>query len=231
MKIQSTSRTSGSRTVPTRRAPSARSMPPSPGRRDGIKQSVQNAIPVLGPFVTNTVTTHPTDGTVELKGMLDNITAKPVVSGNGLQLQIVSFNALGFHHAQGVRAVARWTSSPPTDQELPAGHPRRQRAGHRYRCGEPLLDPERHHPAPATTRTPASPTCDVGRPQLSPSSTARVPDRPEPGGAGVQHRERRRRRCGCRRWPSPRAARRRSRPSARPHAPMPRPRDETRSTS
>ncbi len=63
---------------------------------DGIKQSVQDAIPVLGPFVTNTVTTHPADGTVELKGMLDNITAKPVVSGTGLQLQIVSFNALGF---------------------------------------------------------------------------------------------------------------------------------------
>jgi hypothetical protein len=63
---------------------------------DGIKQSVQDAVPVLGPFVTNTVTTHPADGTIELKGMLDNITAKPVVSGNGLQLQIVSFNALGF---------------------------------------------------------------------------------------------------------------------------------------
>lgn len=63
---------------------------------DGIKQSVQSAIPVLGPFVTNTVTTHPADGTIELKGMLDNITAKPVVSGNGLELQIVSFNALGF---------------------------------------------------------------------------------------------------------------------------------------
>ncbi|HZC51000.1 MAG TPA: DUF2993 domain-containing protein, partial [Mycobacterium sp.] len=63
---------------------------------EGIKQSVQNAIPVLGPFVTHSVTTHPADGTVELKGMLDNITAKPVVSGKGLGLQIVSFNALGF---------------------------------------------------------------------------------------------------------------------------------------
>jgi LmeA-like phospholipid-binding len=63
---------------------------------DGIKQSVQSAIPVLGPFVTNSVTTHPSDGTIELKGMLDNITAKPVVSGNGLELQIVTFNALGF---------------------------------------------------------------------------------------------------------------------------------------
>jgi hypothetical protein len=28
--------------------------------------------------------------------MLDNITTKPVVSGNGIQLQIQSFNALGF---------------------------------------------------------------------------------------------------------------------------------------
>jgi LmeA-like phospholipid-binding len=63
---------------------------------DGIKQSVQNAIPVLGPFVTNSVKTHPADGTVELKGLLDDIVAKPTVSGNGLALQIQSFNALGF---------------------------------------------------------------------------------------------------------------------------------------
>ncbi len=63
---------------------------------DGIKQSVQNAIPVLGPFVTNSVITHPADGTIELKGMLDDITTKPVVSGNGIRLQIQSFNALGF---------------------------------------------------------------------------------------------------------------------------------------
>ncbi|OBF24341.1 hypothetical protein A5725_06960 [Mycobacterium kubicae] len=63
---------------------------------DGIKQSVQNAIPVLGEFVTSSVTTHPSDGTVELKGMLNDIVAKPVVSGNGLDLQIVSFNTLGF---------------------------------------------------------------------------------------------------------------------------------------
>jgi hypothetical protein len=62
---------------------------------EGIKESVQNGIPLLGPFVTNSVTTHPSDGTIELKGMLDDITAKPVVSGTGLQLQIVSFNALG----------------------------------------------------------------------------------------------------------------------------------------
>ena len=63
---------------------------------EGIKESVQNAIPVLGAFVTSSVTTHPTDGTIELKGLLNDITAKPVVSGNGIELQIVNFNTLGF---------------------------------------------------------------------------------------------------------------------------------------
>ncbi|MBY0442263.1 MAG: DUF2993 domain-containing protein, partial [Mycobacteriaceae bacterium] len=63
---------------------------------EGIKQSIQNSIPVLGPFVTNSVVTHPKDGTIELKGFLDNITAKPQVTGGGLALKIVTFNALGF---------------------------------------------------------------------------------------------------------------------------------------
>ncbi|WP_172900584.1 LmeA family phospholipid-binding protein [Mycobacterium ulcerans] len=63
---------------------------------DGIKESVQNAIPILGEFVTNSVVTHPADGTIELKGMLNDIIARPVVSGKGLELQIVSFNTLGF---------------------------------------------------------------------------------------------------------------------------------------
>jgi LmeA-like phospholipid-binding len=63
---------------------------------EGIKESVQNAIPILGPFVTNSVITSPADGTVELKGMLNDIKAKPVVSGTGLELQIIDFNTLGF---------------------------------------------------------------------------------------------------------------------------------------
>lgn len=62
----------------------------------GIRESVQSAIPVLGAFVTSNVITHPADGTVELKGMLNDIVAKPVVSGNGIALQIVNFNTLGF---------------------------------------------------------------------------------------------------------------------------------------
>jgi uncharacterized membrane protein len=63
----------------------------------GIKESVQNAIPILGEFVTSSVVTHPKDNTVELKGMLNDIVAKPVVTPNGgIELQIVSFNTLGF---------------------------------------------------------------------------------------------------------------------------------------
>ena len=80
---------------------------------DGIKQSVQNAIPVLGPFVTNSVITHPADGTIELKGMLDDITTKPVVSGNGIKLQIQSFNALGFTMPRGA-CNRRSTRTPRT---------------------------------------------------------------------------------------------------------------------
>jgi hypothetical protein len=62
---------------------------------DGIKQSIQDAIPVLGKFVTGEVTTNPGDGTVQLKGMLDKATVKPQIVNNGLQLQVVSLSALG----------------------------------------------------------------------------------------------------------------------------------------
>ena len=63
---------------------------------DGIKQSIQDAIPVLGEFVTSKVTTHPSDGTIELKGLLDGATLKPQIVNNGLSLQVVSLTALGF---------------------------------------------------------------------------------------------------------------------------------------
>ncbi len=62
---------------------------------DGIKQSVQDAVPVLGSFVTNKVTTNPSDGTVELKGLLDSATVKPQIVDNGLSLQVVNLTALG----------------------------------------------------------------------------------------------------------------------------------------
>ena len=62
---------------------------------EGIKDSVQNAIPILGSFVASTVTTHPDSGTVELQGFLDNIVVKPQIVDNGLSLQVVSLKALG----------------------------------------------------------------------------------------------------------------------------------------
>jgi hypothetical protein len=62
---------------------------------DGIKQSIQDAIPVLGKFVTGDVTTNPGDGTVELKGLLDSATVKPQIVNNGLSLKVVSLTALG----------------------------------------------------------------------------------------------------------------------------------------
>lgn len=62
---------------------------------DGIKKSIQDAIPMLGSFVTSNVTTHPNDGTIDLKGLLDSATVKPQIVNNGLSLQIVKLTALG----------------------------------------------------------------------------------------------------------------------------------------
>jgi hypothetical protein len=62
---------------------------------DGIKQSIKDAVPVLGAFVSSGVTTNAGDGTIELKGMLNSATLKPQIVNNGLSLQVVSVSALG----------------------------------------------------------------------------------------------------------------------------------------
>ena len=62
---------------------------------DGIKQSIQEAVPVLGKFVAGNVATNPGDGTITLKGMLDSATVKPQIANNGLSLQVVSMGVLG----------------------------------------------------------------------------------------------------------------------------------------
>jgi hypothetical protein len=62
---------------------------------DGIKDSIQDAIPVIGSLVTSKVTTNPSDGTVQLKGLLDSATVKPQIANNGLSLQVVDLRALG----------------------------------------------------------------------------------------------------------------------------------------
>jgi LmeA-like phospholipid-binding len=62
---------------------------------DGIKQTVQNAIPLVGGFVTG-VTTNASDGTIELEASLGSITTKPEVRDGGLALQVVNLSGLGF---------------------------------------------------------------------------------------------------------------------------------------
>jgi len=62
---------------------------------DGIKQTIQNAIPVVGGFVTG-VKTNPGDGTIELQGGLGSITAKPQIVNNAVSLQVINLTGLGF---------------------------------------------------------------------------------------------------------------------------------------
>src|SRR5690349_1348643 len=62
---------------------------------DGIKQTIQDAIPLVGSFVTG-VTTDPSAGTIELQGMLGKITAKPQVVDNGIALEVTELSGLGF---------------------------------------------------------------------------------------------------------------------------------------
>ena len=61
----------------------------------GIKDTIQNAIPLVGAFVTG-VTTNPSAGTIELQGALGGITAKPAVADNGISLQVTELTGLGF---------------------------------------------------------------------------------------------------------------------------------------
>jgi hypothetical protein len=62
---------------------------------DGIKQTVQNAIPLFGSFL-GTVKTDPSTGTIQLQGGLGSITAKPQVVNNGIGLQVSGVTGLGF---------------------------------------------------------------------------------------------------------------------------------------
>lgn len=63
---------------------------------DGIKQTVQDSIPVVGSFVSG-VKTNPSDGTIELEAALgSSIVTKPTVQDGGLALQVVNLSGLGF---------------------------------------------------------------------------------------------------------------------------------------
>jgi hypothetical protein len=62
----------------------------------GIKETVQDTLPVVGQLVSS-VTTNPSDGTIELKGPLGlgSVTVKPQVVNNNLSLQVVDMSGLG----------------------------------------------------------------------------------------------------------------------------------------
>jgi len=62
---------------------------------DGIKQTIQGAIPLIGGFVTG-VRTNATAGTIELEGALGSITARPTVVDGGISLQVLNVTGLGF---------------------------------------------------------------------------------------------------------------------------------------
>lgn len=62
---------------------------------EGIKNTVQDAIPLFGSFLTG-VSTNPSAGTIELEGALGSITARPQVVNGGLSLQVENLTGLGF---------------------------------------------------------------------------------------------------------------------------------------
>ena len=61
---------------------------------DGMKQSIQEAIPLLRGLVTR-VQTNPDDGTIKLQGNLGSVTTKPQVTDGRVALQVVDVTGLG----------------------------------------------------------------------------------------------------------------------------------------
>lgn len=74
---------------------------------DGIRQTVQGMIPLLGGLVSG-VSTDPSSGTIELQGPLGSVTVQPQVAGGGLALAVIGVTGLGF-------TVPRETVQPALD--------------------------------------------------------------------------------------------------------------------
>jgi hypothetical protein len=62
---------------------------------DGIKQTIQDAIPIVGSFVSG-VKTNAADQTITLDGTFGDIVTKPQVVDKKIKLQVVSLSGLGF---------------------------------------------------------------------------------------------------------------------------------------
>lgn len=61
----------------------------------GIKETIQNAIPLVGSFVTG-ATTNPSDGTITMEMALGEIIVKPVIADGGISLEVEQLTGLGF---------------------------------------------------------------------------------------------------------------------------------------
>lgn len=63
---------------------------------DGIRQTVADLVqlPFIGSAISD-VSTNPSDGTIELKGLIGTITAKPTVVNQGISLQVLDLSAIG----------------------------------------------------------------------------------------------------------------------------------------
>ena len=62
---------------------------------EGIKQTVQDAIPLFGGIVSG-VKSNASAGTIELDGPLGTVTAKPRVTDGSLALEVLGVTGLGF---------------------------------------------------------------------------------------------------------------------------------------
>ncbi|BBX27637.1 LmeA family phospholipid-binding protein [Mycolicibacterium alvei] len=63
---------------------------------DGLRETVGDMVqlPFIGSAISD-VRTNPSKGTIELKGLLGTITAKPTVVNKGISLQIIDLSAIG----------------------------------------------------------------------------------------------------------------------------------------
>jgi LmeA-like phospholipid-binding len=61
---------------------------------DGIKRTVQSAIPLLDNIISD-VTTNPSNGTLALQSALGSVTVKPQIVDTGFALQVISITGLG----------------------------------------------------------------------------------------------------------------------------------------
>jgi hypothetical protein len=88
---------------------------------EGIKQTVQNSLPIVGSLVSN-VSTNTGDGTVELSGEmgLGSVIVKPEVADGALSLQVVKVAAMGLSlpHETAQSALDTFTSTLTKDYPL-----------------------------------------------------------------------------------------------------------------